>query len=292
MCSSRQLIESSHETSSSSNDPPVTMTTPPTTPVLPDDTRPEWTNQKSPSDLLTIKTEQPSSYSTEDAVNNNLPSSLGNDNKLDTLSCLNKDKKGHKRSKKRGRGEKKKKKGSRRNSDGDESAKVDMTRNKAEVGESNRVTGGEGFVEEKKLEIEASSSSKLEIKVEKCESNAECDVEIGNTDTSATYVDKCEDAEETQSLGGESSGQRRKSSRSCKGRLYRQMVMGGMLESLQRPERPFNCKKPWRHSGESAGNYSDGEEVFEPEPEKTKRPARRRSRKRTLSGGVALPVDL
>ncbi|XP_030850412.1 HMG box transcription factor BBX-like [Strongylocentrotus purpuratus] len=83
------------------------------------------------------------------------------------------------------------------------------------------------------------------------------------------------DGEESKSSG------QRKSRRSCKGQLYRKLVDQGMLESLQRPERPFNCKKAWRHSNEGMSGFSDAEdEVFQPEDgKKTRRP-----RKRTNSG--------
>ena len=61
-----------------------------------------------------------------------------------------------------------------------------------------------------------------------------------------------------------------------------------MLESLQRPERPFNCKKSWKHL--EGGSLSDGDDaVFEPSPDRARRAGRRGLRKRTVSGCGSLP---
>ncbi|XP_072166283.1 uncharacterized protein [Diadema setosum] len=86
---------------------------------------------------------------------------------------------------------------------------------------------------------------------------------------------------------------RRKSRRSCKGQLYRKLVDQGMLESLQRPERPFNCKKVWRHSNEGMSGFSDAEdEVFEPDDDRPKKSSKKwRSRKRTSSGSSVTASD-
>ncbi|XP_063960051.1 HMG box transcription factor BBX-like [Lytechinus pictus] len=90
------------------------------------------------------------------------------------------------------------------------------------------------------------------------------------------------DGEDSKSAG------QRKSRRSCKGRLYRKLVDQGMLESLQRPERPFNCKKAWRHTNEGMSGFSDAEdEVFQPEDGKKAR----RPRKRTNSGSSVTCSD-
>ena len=255
MCTSHHMMESVSQTTTSK---PSTITTPPATHILPDD-QPKGTNETS-KDIKDLKTEPANSL---DLANNNDPTRVGLEGKT-----VIKEKKGHKKGKKRNKGEKKKKKSSRRSSC---ESKTDATKIKVEGADANRV-------------MEARSEVKYEVKGEDDDDDDEM-ADNGNKNSSASYDDKCD--EEMELPSG-----RRKSSRSCKGRLYRQMVMGGMLESLQRPERPFNCKKPWRHGDSTC--YSDGDDaVFEPEPEKPKRPSRRKARKRTLSGcGMSLPADL
>ncbi|XP_022095890.1 uncharacterized protein LOC110982057 [Acanthaster planci] len=119
---------------------------------------------------------------------------------------------------------------------------------------------------------------------------------LGSTVPCSTDEDHCDDVLDlpSSSDGGdwmEEQGIRRTSSRSCKGRLYREFVMEGMLESLQRPERPFNCKKSWKQPDGSS--LSDGDDVvFEPNPDKPRRGSRRKIRERTVSGCGSLPNSL
>ncbi len=228
------------------------------TQILPDK-EPNRTNKaEAPSDSR-VKNEPPTDAM--DIANNNKPSKGGLHSKH-----MSKDKKAHKRNKKRAKSDKKKKKSSHKSNC---ESKMSATSIKTEDVSTYRVSENNNDV-----------TVKEEMKVE--DSFVDDKLDIKNS--SASYEEK---EGEPESPSG-----RRKSSRSCKGRLYREMVMGGMLESLQRPERPFNCKKPWRHGDSTC--YSDGDDaVFEPEPEKPKRPSRRKSRKRTLSGcGMSLPADL
>ncbi|XP_071806449.1 uncharacterized protein [Asterias amurensis] len=119
------------------------------------------------------------------------------------------------------------------------------------------------------------------------QSGNECKEHKGEMQSGAEEVQSSEDMMDLPSSDGgdwvEEQGTRRTSARSCKGRLYREFVMEGMLESLQRPERPFNCKKTWKQIDGSS--LSDGDDVvFKPSPDKPKRASRRKSRKRTVSG--------
>ncbi|XP_033106165.1 HMG box transcription factor BBX-like [Anneissia japonica] len=100
---------------------------------------------------------------------------------------------------------------------------------------------------------------------------------------------KVESDTDRMSEDGNGIPRRRKSSRSCKGRLYREFVMEGMLETLQRQERPFNCKKTWRHENTT---FTDEEDmIFEQEVEKWKKTSRKRPRRRTVSGSGSCNID-
>ncbi|XP_071957778.1 uncharacterized protein [Antedon mediterranea] len=119
------------------------------------------------------------------------------------------------------------------------------------------------------------------------ENDADCDdrLDVQDMDDDGTKIKSDNDQ-----ISDDESGtpRRRQSSRSCKGRLYREFVMEGMLETLQRQERPFNCKKTWRHENTT---FTDEEDmIFEQEIEKWQKTGKKR-RRRTISGCGSNIID-
>ncbi|XP_006821430.1 uncharacterized protein LOC100313559 [Saccoglossus kowalevskii] len=85
--------------------------------------------------------------------------------------------------------------------------------------------------------------------------------------------------DESEPEDSKSGNRCRKSSRSCKGQRYKQFVSGGMLHDLQRPERPFNCKRPWKADFTSYSDEDDPTVDLESKAAKRRRAAAARRRR-------------
>ncbi|XP_077985190.1 uncharacterized protein LOC144439832 [Glandiceps talaboti] len=105
--------------------------------------------------------------------------------------------------------------------------------------------------------------------------------EEGSTSSCVTETERDNEMNDSEHDNDDSELRCRKSSRSCKGKLYQQFVSGGMLHDLQRPERPFNCKRPWK--GDFVSYSDEDDPTVDMETKAVKRRRASTSRRRRAS---------